>query len=231
MRKFFTYGLNRSVRSGFTLVEVLLSLSISALIMFGCCALMFDMVSLSEHFERDWSFRSHVDGVEKFLRSSFISSKIDDISALGTVSQKNSAGTIYLAKDPEDGTMGEDYLAFGVDGDHPFYPSPTVFSPAKVCFLEWKDGEGLFIVWRFIVSESRNSEPAVYKEIVSKWVEKVGYLYYDETKGWEEEDEIRSDSASDSNVMPSFLKLYFRRGDETYERIISLEGFADTSNT
>lgn len=229
MKSFLKEGIIK-VSKAFTLVEVLLSISISALVMFGCCALMFDMLSLTEHFEKNWSFKSHVDGVEKFLRSSFIRSKIDDISALGTVSQKNSAGTIYLAKDPDNSGMSEDWIAFGVDYQHPFYPSAFVFSPSKVCFLEWKEEEGLFIVWKFIVSENRNSEPAIYKEIVSKWVEKMTYLYYDEKKGWEEEDRIRT-NGSDANIMPSFIKLYFKRAEESYQRIISLEGFADSSNT
>ena len=88
---------NASSSSGaFTLVEVVLATAISAVILFGCCAMMFEMVNVVEYFERGWSLRSHADGVEKFLRSSFMNSSAVQTSEIGETLANNSAKTIYL---------------------------------------------------------------------------------------------------------------------------------------
>lgn len=217
-------ALGRKVSRAFTLVEVILAMSISSLVMFGACALMFDMVNVLEYFERGWSFRAHVDGVEKFLRSSFLSSSISDASILGTTYANNSSKTLYLALDPDDGALGEYWLAWGVAEAHPLYLSPFRFSPEKLCFLEFKEGEGLFIIWRFVVSEDKNSEAAVYKTPVSPYVFALAYLYYDETSGWTEENYINT---AVGKGMPSYIKIYFEKDGEKYERIISLDSLVD----
>ncbi len=212
------------ISKAFTLVEVVLATAISAVILFGCCAMMFDMVNIIEYFERGWSLRSHADGVEKFLRSSFMNSSSVQTSEIGETLANNSAKTIYLAHDP-DSSLGDYYLCFSANYEHPFYVSPFKFSPDKICFLEL-DNDGLWIVWRFVVSEDKNSDPAIYRTQVSPWVTAMSYFYYDDTSGWQEEEEIRTSAAS-SSLMPTYIKLVFERGDETIERLISLESMVD----
>ena len=216
---------NASSSSGaFTLVEVVLATAISAVILFGCCAMMFDMVNVVEYFERGWSLRSHADGVEKFLRSSFMNSSAVQTSEIGETLANNSAKTIYLAHDPET-SLGDYYLCFSANYEHPIYVSPFKFSPDKICFLELDD-DGLWIVWRFVVSEDRNSDPAIYRTQISPWVVSMSYFYYDDTSGWEEENEIRTSAAS-SSLMPTYIKLVFQNGEEIIERLICLESMVD----
>ena len=64
------------VSRGFTLIEAVLAISISALVMFGGVALLFDMSKLSESLEMGGSLKSHADGVEGFLRSAFSTSSV-----------------------------------------------------------------------------------------------------------------------------------------------------------
>lgn len=215
----------KSGRCAFTLVEVVLATAISAVVLFGCCAMMFDMVGVLEYFERGWSLRSHADGVEKFLRASFMNSSAVQTSEIGETIANNSAKTIYLAHDPDNASLGDYYLCFSANYEHPIYVSAFKFSPDKICFLELDD-DGLWIVWRFVVSEDRNSDPAIYRTLLSPWVVSMSYFYYDDTSGWEEEDEIRT-SATSSSLMPTYIKIVFQRGGETIERLVCLESMVD----
>lgn len=222
MKSFF-YNSKKTPRRAFTLVEVMLGLAISALVMFGCVALMFDMARLTEYFESGNSFRNHVDGVEKFLRCAVVDSEIGSAAKFESPLTKNTAGTIYVAKDFENTGANDYYIGYGVRTSHPFYPSPLGFGADKICLLELDGDDGLYLVWKFTDAEIENSDPAIYKTLLSKWVKKIGYIY-NSSAGWEEEETLRT---SGETLMPSYIKIYFDKNGETYERIISLDVVLD----
>lgn len=207
----------------------MLAMSVAAVVMFGCCAMMFDMMTTSERLERGWTLKSHADGVERFLRSTLMSSLMLYPSRIEEVYTQNSSKTLAVARLPD--SVSTDYaLVFGVNGQHPVFLSPTKFSPAKICWLRLDD-DGLSIVWRHANAEDRNSDAIIYKTKISDFVKKIGYLYPDNS-AWKEEDEpdtTGSNIASDqqNSNMPYYIKLYFQYGDEQIERIIPLSGMLD----
>lgn len=100
------------VSRGFTLIETVLAISISALVMFGGVALLFDMSKLSESLEMGGSLKSHADGVEGFLRSAFSTSSVQSSGDLGETFASNSDKTdLRLEKSRYDRLRR---LAFGV---------------------------------------------------------------------------------------------------------------------
>lgn len=211
-------------RRAFTLAECVLAISVSALLMFGGAALLFDMSRLSEGLERGGGLKSHADGVESFLRGSFSSSSISDSSKLGETLASNSDKTVFVAKRPESIGAGDWLLAFGCAYDHPFYVSPTGFSPEKLCWLE-HSGNALFIVWKFVSPEEYGQDCAVYRSEVSRRVAGLEYMYFDDVGGWKAESALRETSTG--SVMPEYLKIIFRDGGETVERIVCLDNFTD----
>lgn len=211
-------------KKAFTLIEAVLSIAISALVMLGCATLMFDMVNVLEYFERGWSLKKHADGVENFLRTSILNSEIADTSVLGTTYAFSSAKNIFIAPLPEDMNSSEYYLCFGEIKDKPLFLSHTGFSPAKICWIDFKDN-ALWLVWRFVVSESRLSEPAIYRTLLSPYVKEVGYFYKDSSK-WVEESSIRT-STTDAK-MPSYMKIVFDDGSGKTERIIYFSSHLDS---
>ena len=213
------------VRAAFTLVEIMLALAVSAFVMFGCAAMMFDMMRLTEYFERGGTFRSHVDGVEKFLRAAFMNSEIEtgNLGLFESPLASNTAKTVWLVRDFEDKNVDKYHLAYGVGIEHPLYPSPLGFAGDKLCLLELLDG-GLYIVWRFVQPEREGEEAAIYKMLLSPWVKKIGYIYNDNDR-WKEEDEIKTMGYSD--LMPKYIKIYFDRHGEKYERLISPNLYLD----
>ncbi len=217
------------LKPAFTLIEVVLAMSVSAIVMLGCCLMMFDLMTTAERLERGWSLKSHADGVERFLRASFNTSLLLYPSRINDVQAQNASKTLAIAELPE--SVSSDYgVVFAVNGQHPLFLSPTKFSPAKICWLNLDD-DGLSIIWRHANPEDKNSDAAVYKTKISPFVKQIGYLYQDES-GWREEDELDTSGLNTSGTegnsnMPSYIKLYFSRGDEKLERIISLSGMMD----
>lgn len=205
------------MRRAFTLLEVVLAMSVAAVVMFGCAATLLNLVNTAERVEGGWSLTKHADGAEKFLREAFINSALLHASKIGNVSHQNASNTLAVAEIPE---SSETALAFEIDEQTPILLAAERFSPEKICYLS-HDTDGLSLVWRHANAEKKNSEAVLYKTPLSPYVKKISYLLPD-TNGWREEDDL-----SNIGDMPSYVKLLFERAGEKIERIIPLSGMLD----
>lgn len=205
------------MRRAFTLLEVVLAMSVAAVVMFGCAATLLNLANTAERVEGGWSLTKHADGAEKFLRAAFINSALLHASKIGNVSHQNASNTLAVAEIPE---SSETALAFEIDEQTPILLAAERFSPEKICYLS-HDSDGLSLVWRHANAEKKNSEAVLYKTPLSPHVKKISYLLPD-TNGWREEDDL-----SNIDDMPSYVKLLFERGEEKIERIIPLSGMLD----
>ena len=216
------------MKRGFTLIEVLFSLAISAIVMVGACVLMFNMSSILERFEEEEPFDVHVNGVEVFLKSVLKNSQMPD-SRDYTNSFAAFAENANLGKgNPPDSMMGDkSKICFGVRDDIPFFLSCRGFSPEKDAWLDFREKDGLYIIWTFAKNENYNSasdDRPIYESLVSLFVVSMSYVYIDDDGRWLEEEDMDyvSSSSVASNQMPNFIKLVFERGKETHTRYISL---------
>lgn len=205
------------MRRAFTLLEVVLAMSVAAVVMFGCAATLLNLANTAERVEGGWSLTKHADGAEKFLRAAFINSALLHASKIGNVSHQNASNTLAVAEIPE---SSETALAFEIDEQTPILLAAERFSPEKICYLS-HDSDGLSLVWRHANAEKKNSEAVLYKTPLSPHVKKISYLLPD-TNGWRVEDDL-----SNIDDMPSYVKLLFERGEEKIERIIPLSGMLD----
>lgn len=216
------------MKRGFTLIEVLFSLAISAIVMVGACVLMFNMSSILERFEEEEPFDVHVNGVEVFLKSVLKNSQMPD-SRDYTNSFAAFAENANLGKgNPPDSMMGDkSKICFGVMDDIPFFLSRRGFSPEKDAWLDFREKDGLYIIWTFAKNENYNSasdDRPIYESLVSPFVVSMSYVYIDDDGRWLEEEDMDyvSSSSVASNQMPNFIKLVFEHGKETHTRYISL---------
>lgn len=205
------------MRRAFTLLEVVLAMSVAAVVMFGCAATLLNLANTAERVEGGWSLTKHADGAEKFLRAAFINSALLHASKIGNVSHQNASNTLAVAEIPE---SSETTLAFEIDEQTPILLAAERFSPEKICYLS-HDTDGLSLVWRHANAEKKNSEAVLYKTPLSPYVKKISYLLPD-TNGWREEGDL-----SNIGDMPSYVKLLFERAGEKIERIIPLSGMLD----
>lgn len=204
------------MRRAFTLFEVVFAVAVSAVVMFGCASLFFDMVHTADSLRGNWTLRAHADGVERFLRASFVHSSISDVSKLSDAVFARNKNSLCFARLPEQERGADYHLAFSDKTANPLYVSATGAVGEKLCFLDLTEGEGLFVVWTFVQSEDRKNASAVYRTQLSPFVREMYFIYKDATL-WKEE------AAIDSRAkMPQFLKLVFERGGERIERVVSL---------
>ena len=152
------------MRRAFTLLEVVLAMSVAAVVMFGCAATLLNLANTAERVEGGWSLTKHADGAEKFLRAAFINSALLHASKIGNVSHQNASNTLAVAEIPE---SSETALAFEIDEQTPILLAAERFSPEKICYLS-HDTDGLSLVWRHANAEKKNSEAVLYKTPLSK---------------------------------------------------------------
>ncbi len=222
------------MKRAFTLIEVLFALAISSIVMVGACVLMFNMSAILERFEEDEPFDVHVNGVETFLtrilKNSQISSSRDYQNTFTAFAENSNLGK----GNPPDSMMGDKAkICFGVAEDIPFFISRRTFSPEKDAWLDFREKEGLYILWTFVKNENYNSandDRPIYESLVSPFVTSMLFVYIDEDGRWLEEDDMDyiSSSSIASNQLPNFIKLTFERGNETYTRYISLLSNTDS---
>ena len=203
-------------RRAFTLVETVLALAVSAMIMLACAQLLFDTAHTGEILARGGSLRAHADGVEKFLTYAFSRSNASALTFDESLSNKS--GEILAAPLPDELGGNRDYrVVFTEKTAHPLYAAPLGLSPEKVCYLDFEEDAGLFIVWHFTQSEDRKNDRAIYKTRISPYASEILYIYNDGRR-WREEPQL----TTRTEAMPEFVKIKFSRSGETLERIIAL---------
>lgn len=219
-------------KKGFSLVEVLLALSIGGLVLIAATALL---VTISQAWAnrpatRD-AFDAHVNGVSHFLTA---------------VLEEASVSSFAL---PKDQRVDLQYPVGFSDAEDPlihFYlreAPPLFFSPYGSAnrvhgYLYPDEQDGLSILWFSELQELEKNdqgrmepedEDELRKTLVSPFCEEIYYCYYgeedaapDDIKEWEIKNELEESEKTDGYRIPAFVKLVFRWDDEDLERTISL---------
>ena len=225
--------MNHKSGKGFSLVEVLLALSIGGLVLLAATALL---VTISQAWAnrpatRD-AFDAHVNGVSHFLSA---------------VLEEASLSSFAL---PNDQSIDLQYPVGFSDAQDPlihFYlreAPPLFFSPygsaVRVhAYLNVQDGEGLSILWFSELQELEKNdegrmepqdESELMKTLVSPFCQEIFYCYYgdedarpDDIKEWEIQDSLEeSEKGQDNYRIPAFIRLYFAGKKKTWNALFLL---------
>lgn len=213
------------MKKGFTLIETLLSLAISAMILLGCFALMNNMYNIVSTLEEGDPLDDHANGVENFLTGCIRNAKFPDKMENSLVGSKNNSitGGVRLGVNPESTSLETPQICFGVPKDVPFFISRKNFSPEKICWMELFD-DGLYLMWTFIQPESKDRDRNIYKSLISPYVSDVSYIYLRSDGSFKEETEITIDE-NGAYTLPMLFKLHFKRGSEEQYRNIELYNY------
>jgi prepilin-type N-terminal cleavage/methylation domain-containing protein len=219
---------------GFTMVEVLLALTIGGLVLVAATALL---ITISQAWAnrpatRD-AFDAHVNGVEHFLLALLDDSSLPE--------QPNSAkeGEIIDLQNPIGFSDIDDPLvSFFLNEAPPLLFNPHGKSVKVRAYLYPEEGDALSLLWfselqELEKDEKGNLQPveeeALMKTIISPFYKEVYYYYWgeedhedDDIKTWEISSELLESEKKDGFRIPEFMKLVFSSDDEDLERIISL---------
>ncbi|MBL4574707.1 MAG: prepilin-type N-terminal cleavage/methylation domain-containing protein [Opitutaceae bacterium] len=194
-------------RKGFTLIEILLAVTIGAWVIVAATTFVFSMGELWGRGGEDRLFDRHVRGVSRFLEGAFreaangMQASSGQGEASGPVSWQIPAGTKF-GKD--------ELLTFELAESPGLLVWPNDPLPFVVCSLRLDPSEGLFLLWKSRL-EIDFDEAAPRETRISPFVQEMTYFYYEDegdSPVWEENEEPLTDIQRQP-LLPDRVRLTF----------------------
>lgn len=184
----------------FTLLEVLLALSLASTLMVSATFFIFSMGELWGEGSEVRLFERHANAVTRFVRNAMRQSIADP-----TV---DATARVTLRSPPERGMFDDPLISFELLDSPGFLVWPERPLPNIVCYLEIVPGEGLYLLWHSR-QEIYFDERAPRRTLLSPFVSGAVYDYYDpETLVWTTEQAIRTGEGG-VYEMPARMRLIF----------------------
>lgn len=191
---------------GFTLIEVMLSMALAALVLVGLNTFVFSMGELWGKNSQARLFDQHVRAVTRFLeaevrRASFPPAAAPNSTPVGVSPIKPSGGS------------QENLITYLQLSGGRLFTWPGAPLPEVVCSLEVRRDQGLYLLWHSDLENHFNDDPP-RETLVSPLVTALAFDYFDtDLNHWTTEAAIRLD-ASGNPQAPQRLRVTF-----TYDRM------------
>lgn len=223
-------------RRGFTLIEMLLALSLVG-ILFGAMTYLLGTVSLLWLGSKQQDFfPQHVEGVTLFLNESL--RRAEAVSAptntggggnaaedgnLSPSAQNAQGLPVEWARPPGWNDVRDPLLLFRQKETPALFVREGESLPNINCYLHLDDREGLSILWYSDLEEEVEDEGDLYRTLISPYITRIEYCYYDEEQNeWEVQDDPEPGRERNVFLLPQFLKLTFTYEDRTFVRNLYL---------
>lgn len=206
--------------SGFTLLEILLALSLVGLVLVAMNTFVFSMGELWGRNTDVRLFDLHVRSVTRFLER--------ELRAAALPPAVRAGAEPFVAEEirPAFGST-EPMLTFELPEGSRLCAWPDRPLPEVVCSLQVRDREGLLLLWHSRLEKRFNDDPP-RETVITPLVTELSYEYYDENfKNWKNETQIRRDSDG-HYVTPQRIRLKFAYGKLTREAMITLPSTPET---
>ena len=222
----------KSLRKGFTLVEVLLALSIGSLVLVAATSLL---ITISQAWAnrpatRD-AFLSHVNGV-----SNFLSIILEEASF--SIASKAGDPLVDLKRPTGFSSTDDPLVHFFLKEAPPLFFSPHGPAVRIHTFIYPDQDEGLSLFWFSELNEvEKNKEGEIelteeddlQRTVISPFFKEMYYCYYgteddgiDDIKEWEISDQLLESDRSEKFRLPTQIKLVFRWDEEDLEKTITI---------
>ena len=201
-------------RRAFTLVEMLLALSLFALLMTALNFVVFSMAEAWGRGREERLFAQHARAVTRHL-DGMLHAALRQAVASG---QGEGALSPVAVKLPGGGEAN--LVTFILPAGDRLLPWPAGAAlPDVACSLAAEKGKGLVLYWRSRIELDYGEEPP-RELVVSPYVTSCTYDYLDTSLGsWTNEPEIKKDT-SGQPLAPNRLRLKFTRGKQDIETVI-----------
>jgi len=203
-------------RRGFTLVEVMLSIALVALVLVGLNTFIFSMGELWGKGTDIRLFDQHVRAVTRFLQREMVRAALPPAAAV------NSAPIGVQPVTPSGGAQENLVTYMQLSGGRilkwPENPLPEV-----VCSLQVRRDQGLIMVWHSDLENHFNDEPP-RETLVSPFVTALAYDYFDtDFNKWTTEAALRTNTGG-SPLAPQRLRITFTYSRLTRDALVTLPG-------
>jgi prepilin-type N-terminal cleavage/methylation domain-containing protein len=203
---------------GFTLLEILLSLALVALMLVAMNTFVFSMGELWGRNTDVRLFDQHVRAVTRFLDQELRAAVLPPAAVARST-------PIGLQDVTPQGGMQEKLLTFELPAGCRLFvwPDPKRPLPEVVCSLQVRPNEGLILLWHSRLEKNFDTEPP-RETIVTPLVSGLAYDYYDpDSERWTTETALKPDPAGGTMPLtPQRLRLKFTYGKMTSESVVTL---------
>jgi prepilin-type N-terminal cleavage/methylation domain-containing protein len=198
----------------FTLIELLLAISIMAMLLVALFTFVFSMGEIWGHGSEKRLFEQHVNAVTRHMEAMFRRATLPIGSGSPT-----EPFTVREVRTPTSGTA--DLLGFDLsNGDRLFvWNGPPL--PEVQCSLGVDSNRGLMLYWQSKLEIHRDTEPPRVV-VVSPFVTKLEYFYRDDDTGSWRGDTSLKKSTEGHWLVPDCIKLTFAHAGVTTERMMTL---------
>jgi hypothetical protein len=198
----------------FTLLEILLSLALAALMLVALNTFVFSMGELWGQRAEPRLFDQHVRAVTRYLDRELRT------ASLPPAARANSTPIALQEIRPQNGMM-EKMLTFELPAGSRLFLWPDRPLPEVVCSFQARPNEGLVMLWHSRLE--KNFETAAPREtVITPFVTALAYDYYDSDLGrWTTEATLKMD-AQGQPLTPERLRLKFTYGTLARESVVTL---------
>ncbi len=200
---------------GFTLLEVLLSLALVALMLVALNTFVFSMGELWGRNSDVRLFDQHVRAVTRFLQHMVRGAALPPFARAGS--------TPIAPQDirPQNGAT-ETLVTFELTAGNRFLVWPDHPLPEVVCSLEVRERTGLLLLWHSRLEKNFDTDPP-RESVITPLVTSLVYDYYDaDAKSWTTETALKKDNTGEA-IPPQRLRLTFTYGKMTKESLVTLD--------
>lgn len=202
------------IASGFTLIEILISLALIAVIMISMTSFVFSMGELWGRNSDTRLFDQHVRAVTRFL------SRELRAAALPPAAQPNSSPIGLQDVRPQNGAQ-EKLLTFELPTGSRLLNWPDRPLPEVVCSLEVRPNAGLILLWHSRLEQNFDTDPP-RETVISPLVTGIAYDYYDsDSNQWSTETMLKLDGQGNP-MTPQRLRLTFTYNKLTRDSVVIL---------
>lgn len=208
------------IQSGFTLLEILLSLALVGLMLVALNTFVFSMGELWGRGADVHLFEQHTRAVTRFLDRELRS------AVLPPASRANATPIALQEIRPQNG-MTEKLLTFELPAGCRLFVWPERPLPEVVCSLQVRERDGLFLLWHSRLEKNFDTDPP-RETLVTPLVTGLAYEYYDaDFNRWSTETNLKLDT-SGNPMTPQRLRLKFTYDKLTRESVITLPATTGT---
>lgn len=204
----------RPTRGGFTLLEILLSLALVALMLVALNTFVFSMGELWGRGADVHLFEQHTRAVTRFLDHELRTAVLPPSARANTT-------PIALEEIRPPTGMTDKMLTFELPAGSRLFVWPDRPLPEVVCSLQVRDREGLFYLWHSRLEKNFETDPP-RETLITPLVTGMTYEYYDtDFSRWTSETQVKMDN-SGNPMTPQRLRLKFTYDKMTRETVITL---------
>jgi prepilin-type N-terminal cleavage/methylation domain-containing protein len=191
-------------RTGFTLLEVLLALTLMGLLFVALNTFVFSMGELWGRGADVRLFDQHVNAVTRFVGQLFQDATLPP-------SARAASTPVSIQQITPQSGVADFLITFELPAGNRLLAWPDRPLPEVVCSLQSRANDGLYLLWHSRL-EARFADDPPREMKLTPLVASLAYDYYDDTqKKWTTQTALQTDS-SGAQEMPQRLRLQFAYG-------------------